>query len=647
MPTQEDIARQQQLLSAHRATLAHYTQQWATLGSAYAPPGVAAGITEARAGILQCKAALRSWGIAVEDLPDDVDPAAQPSRSSLYTPTVRGPTADFVGREAEIAQVRRVFGRVAAQGNVVAISGVRGMGGVGKTELSLAIAQQLADLFPDGQVLVELRGVSASLSPGLVLQSALRQLGENVSSQLGEEQLRQHYRSRLQGQRVLIIADDARDAEHVRPLLPPAGCGLLITSRQHFTVPGMSSTAIINLRMLPEADAVRLLHTICHRIGDYAPELAWLCGYLPLALRVSASLLAADESLNVERYLQRLTDERTRLAQLQDPDSIDLDVEASLRLSYDALDTPARAALCQLGMLASSFDLAMALGLVAVEGDAEVVVRQLYRRSLLEWDEVAERYSVHDLVRALVANELSAEERGQLKQRYVLAIVKSYQSLYKRWQTETDSLRKEQLRAQHRASAEELWRLIEGKLQSSSRRWQGSIITSESSSLAMSRFVYILQSLPSIQLDPSKDALSQLIHVANRGAFDEAQRESKSFTDAATSTDDLSGTEMIRALDLFTSTRTSSEEDIIASIDAQSAIRVLQTYWSTTLSVNDIQIMRLRLVTDHPASFPRIAQHLGYSEATVYQRYNRILKATREYLRQQNLLDDRSSEGEV
>ncbi|MBK9942479.1 MAG: hypothetical protein IPP13_12780 [Kouleothrix sp.] len=72
--TPQAIDDQRALLAAHRRTLAVYLRQLATLGSAYAPPSVPNGMREARAGIRQAKAALRGWGVAVEDLPDDEEP---------------------------------------------------------------------------------------------------------------------------------------------------------------------------------------------------------------------------------------------------------------------------------------------------------------------------------------------------------------------------------------------------------------------------------------------------------------------------------------------------------------------------------------------------------------------------------------------
>jgi hypothetical protein len=73
----EQIVAQRERLAAHRATLAHYLGQLATVGSANARPEVSAGIREARAGIRRTKEALRRWGVAVEDLLDDEPPAGR------------------------------------------------------------------------------------------------------------------------------------------------------------------------------------------------------------------------------------------------------------------------------------------------------------------------------------------------------------------------------------------------------------------------------------------------------------------------------------------------------------------------------------------------------------------------------------------
>jgi nucleoside phosphorylase len=69
--SQEEIDKQLELLNTHRRTLMNYLTRLARLSSAHAPPEIDHGIREARDGIRRCKAALRSWGVRVDDHPDD------------------------------------------------------------------------------------------------------------------------------------------------------------------------------------------------------------------------------------------------------------------------------------------------------------------------------------------------------------------------------------------------------------------------------------------------------------------------------------------------------------------------------------------------------------------------------------------------
>jgi hypothetical protein len=176
MPTQDDIDQQQQRLAAYRTTLGHYLGQRAQLGTAYEPPGVANGIAEARAQIASIKAALRGWGIAVETLPDDVEASVthEPRRVPRM---LREPAPDFVGRTEEISQLTHTILQAAGRGAVAAITGVRGMGGVGKSELAYAVAQRLVPHFPDGQLLIELQGASSPLEVERALRRLLISLG--------------------------------------------------------------------------------------------------------------------------------------------------------------------------------------------------------------------------------------------------------------------------------------------------------------------------------------------------------------------------------------------------------------------------------------------------------------------------------------
>jgi hypothetical protein len=327
---------------------------------------------------------------------------------------LRAPVADFVGREEQIERLVAALDKPALSGAATAISGIRGLGGIGKTELAYAVAQRLAPSYPDAQIVLGLHGASSgSLSPALALQQVIDAFAPEEKLPDDLARLQNLYRAKLAGKRALILADDAKDAAQVRLLLPPPGSLLLITSRNRFELPGMTT---FDLEVLTEAASIKLLLRVCPRIGAHGAQLARLCGYLPLALRISAALLASDDARRIERYLKRLEAERLRY--LNEPDAVDdpaASVEASLRLSYDALKVPAQQALAQLSIFRISFDRAAALAVVETDDDTEDLLADLRRRSLLEWDQATERFDLHDLVREFGAARLADADPIQLR----------------------------------------------------------------------------------------------------------------------------------------------------------------------------------------------------------------------------------------
>ena len=168
--------------------------------------------------------------------------------------------------------------------------------------------------------------------------------------------------------------DNAKDAAQVHPLLPPASCILLVTSRQHFTLPGMH----IKLGVLSSEDTRALLLRICERIGSVADEIARLCGYLPLALRAAGSLLAVNDDLPPTVYATQLGNERTRLESIG-TEGVDIDVEGSFNLSYMHLDEATARVFRMLAVFPESFD-AMAEETVCQDAD-HVHLRNLARYS--------------------------------------------------------------------------------------------------------------------------------------------------------------------------------------------------------------------------------------------------------------------------
>jgi hypothetical protein len=256
-------------------------------------------------------------------------------------PRIQPPSQDFVGREEELNEIQRNFERGAT------ITGLRGMGGVGKTALALVLAERLRNRFPDGQIFLDMQGTSpkplaAEEAMILVIRAYLgaeTRLPEDLNG------LRGLYNSVLSGKRTLILLDNAASREQVEPLLPPAGSALLITSRNKFVLPGLKEK---DLDVLLLVDAKKLLLEIAGRIGEHADELAKLCGCLPLALRNAASALAEKKNLNVADYVERLKDARKRLKL----------VDASFSLSYKLLTPELQRLWSLLSVFPVDFDLA-------------------------------------------------------------------------------------------------------------------------------------------------------------------------------------------------------------------------------------------------------------------------------------------------
>jgi tetratricopeptide (TPR) repeat protein len=354
---------------------------------------------------------------------------------------LRAPIGDFVGRTTEVDQLITILTRSTETGGIATITGVQGMGGIGKTELAYVVANQVQPAFPDAQIVLTLQGVSANpLSPEQALQTILHTFAPGAKLPEDLSALEILYRTQLYAKRVLILADDAHSAIQVQPLLPPPGCALLITSRQRLALPAMTT---INLELLSEDESTQLLCTVCPRLTvEEARALARACGYLPLALRASGSLLHITPALTVTDYLGKLADMRQRLSHLRTFDDSQLDVEASLRLSYVMLGDDAKQVFRQLGVIAADFatELAQAVIEVCNNQDITLVLHHLLRRNLVMYDMVHKRWQLHDLMRDLAQQQLERQETETVQLRYATVAVQIAQNIQEQYLAGGDAI---------------------------------------------------------------------------------------------------------------------------------------------------------------------------------------------------------------
>jgi tetratricopeptide (TPR) repeat protein len=322
------------------------------------------------------------------------------------------PPKDFVGRDKEIQQILAYFD----QGET--LIGLRGMGGIGKTALAIVLADKLKDRFSDAQFFIDLQGTSANpLSASQAIAQIIRAYLPTMRLPESGAELGNLYRSLLNMKRALLLLDNAAGREQVELLMPPKGCSMLITSREKFFFGGLKT---VDLEELPSEDACRLLLADTGRIGDYAAELAKLCGYLPLALRNAASILAERINLEVPEYLRRLKDAKTRL---------DL-VEASFSLSYDLLSPQLQELWCKLSVFPADFDCKAAEAVWELDSNhAENALGELVKLSLANYAaSPGGRYRLHDLARLYAKSKLNPADGLAARQRHA----EYYQSVYEK-----------------------------------------------------------------------------------------------------------------------------------------------------------------------------------------------------------------------
>ncbi|MFJ4620111.1 AfsR/SARP family transcriptional regulator [Streptomyces sp. NPDC088812] len=323
-----------------------------------------------------------------------------------------GDAGRLIGREAELALLI-----APSDPGAVSIVTVDGTAGVGKTALVVRAARELSARYPDGCLFMDLRAHSTQRrqSPEQALQRLLRSLDPATGELPGElEELTAVWRATTSPLRLLLVLDDALDADQIRPLLPAgAGSRVLVAGRRRLA--GLDADRRVTLEHLAGGDAVSLLrHIIGEERAGREPEatrrLAGLCDGLPLALRIAGSRLQNRATWTVEYLVGRMAGDEHRLGELSVGDR---SVEAAFRLSYDQLAPEQQRAFRVLGLAPTvEFDaLTPAAMLGRPSYDTERLLESLVDTSLVQEPRPG-RYRLHDLVRVharRVAEDVPAE----------------------------------------------------------------------------------------------------------------------------------------------------------------------------------------------------------------------------------------------
>jgi DNA-binding SARP family transcriptional activator len=328
--------------------------------------------------------------------------------------------AGFTGRETYLRRLDALLDADRGDTAGLVICAVAGTAGVGKTALAVHWAHGVRQRFPDGQLYLNLRGYAPvpPLAASDALARFLTALGvpaDRVPQDV--DQAAALYRSLLADRRVLVLLDNARTADQVRPLLPASpGCLVLVTSRDQLGgLVARDGARRVNVEVLAPQEARALLQTVlgADRVAaesEATTDLAGLCAYLPLALRIAAANLTGNPRHRVADYADRLRtgDRLTALRIDGDPDTA---VRATFSCSYQALSAPAARLFRLLGLPPGpDITVPATASLAAIPyAEARTLLAELTAAHLIT-EHTPGRYTFHDLLRAYAAEQADRVE---------------------------------------------------------------------------------------------------------------------------------------------------------------------------------------------------------------------------------------------
>ncbi|HEU4422907.1 MAG TPA: BTAD domain-containing putative transcriptional regulator [Pilimelia sp.] len=342
---------------------------------------------------------------------------AAPTEHRLPTPAqLPHGMPDFTGRDAELDRLHALLaGDGGDSGRAVMITAIAGTAGVGKTSLAVHWAHQVSHRFPDGQLYVNLRGFDpngSAMEPGEALRGFLDAFG--VPSQRTPVSLEAQaalYRSLLAGRRVLVLLDNARDTDQVRPLLPGSpGCLVLVTSRSRLSGLVTAGAVPLALDLLTATEARDLL---IRRLGkdrvgaepEAVDDIITACARLPLALSIVAARAAVHPRFTLAALADELREARGGLDAFVGEDAA-TDARAVLSWSYRMLSDPAARLFRLLGLHPGPDISASAVASLVGLPPARVrpLLGELTSAHLLE-ERTPGRFGFHDLLRAYATEQ--------------------------------------------------------------------------------------------------------------------------------------------------------------------------------------------------------------------------------------------------
>jgi DNA-binding SARP family transcriptional activator len=346
--------------------------------------------------------------------PSRLPAARKPAPASTPIPRQLPPDIGvFAGRKSELRALDLLF--TTAKPTTIVISAITGTAGIGKSTLAVHWAHSISNRFPDGILHVNLRGFDPG-GPATSAEDALRGFLDALDVPAAQipaslQAMSGLYRSLVAQRRILVLLDNAKDADQVRPLLPGSpACLVVVTSRQQLS--GLVAThgaQPLTLGLLTPSESRQLLEG---RLGkarvvaepQAVDDIISLCAGLPLALAIVAARAAIQPQFPLSQVAAELNVYHSPLDALASDDKVS-DVRSVFSWSYHALgEAPARL----FRLLGLHPGPAITLPAAAsLAGWSQVQTRAslaALERAHLITQRVPGRYTFHDLLRAYAAD---------------------------------------------------------------------------------------------------------------------------------------------------------------------------------------------------------------------------------------------------
>lgn len=341
-----------------------------------------------------------------------------PAAATVARPKTLPPdVADFTGRTADVERIESTARANLGLG-ATATAVISGKPGIGKTALAVRAAHRLAEIFPDGVLYADLRGVDAEPAPPAEIAGRfLHVLGVPDDEIPADPYLRLDlYRQRSARLALLLVLDNAADEKQVRPLLPSgAGTAALVTSRNKLA--GLEGAHRFDLETFPTRTSLDFLERVTARTfrgkdAQAALAVAAHCGHLPLALRIAAHRMQSHPALRISDLASELQDEHDRLAALTVGD---LAVRKAFNLSYRKLGKGCKNAFRKLSHVPGpDFGPGICGALTgAGESSSAKTLRKLAEANLIEPSAVPGRYRFHDLVKQFAREKVRKDPAAE------------------------------------------------------------------------------------------------------------------------------------------------------------------------------------------------------------------------------------------